>query len=261
IEIHDNGPIYTPTLPALRERDIVLRGGGGHRPLIVWETSAKAPQGKSATALCTLAEGKLVLDNLDFVTQWSDKAPAALFDLAGTDFRARDCTFSVAGESPRGEGVTLLRRSGAAPENRATQTWLQRCYARGADLSLLRERDASTALLLEDSLIVGYQQPLLDVRGGDQAALDLYCVRSSLIAGQMLLRCQADGKGSGPKIAVKVLDSILSRDDAAAPAGDMMHLGVGVDLAKASWRASNSVYSGWKHLLASDDKTLPGNEL
>jgi hypothetical protein len=77
----------------------------------------------------------------------------------------------------------------------------------------------------------------------------------------MLLRCQADGKGGCPKVAVKVLDSILSRDDAAAPTGDMIHLGAGVDLAKVSWRVGNSVYAGWKQLLASESKSIAWNDL
>jgi serine/threonine-protein kinase len=255
IEIYDDGPIYVPLLTVAPDRHIVLRGAGGYRPLIVWEVPKK-----SAGVFLTMSKGRLTLDNLDIVVVWSDNAPAALFDLSGTDFYARDCTFSVAGESPKGEGVTLVRRSGAAPDDRPAQTWFQRCYVRGADLSLLRLHESSATVLVEDSLVVGYQHPLIDVRGRDQDVCQLHCIRSSLITGQVLLRCRPSDKDGSPKVAVQVLDSILSRDDATSRQGDMIQIAEGADPAKVSWKAANSVYAGWKQLLAAAKKKIAGTD-
>jgi serine/threonine-protein kinase len=256
IEIHDSGPIYVPSLTALPQPNIVLRGAGGHRPLLIWE----APK-KSAGAFCQMTQGKLILENLDVAVVWSDKGPAALFDLAGADFYARDCTFSVAGEAAKGQGVALVRRQNAAAEKLPAQTWLQRCYVRGADLSLVRFQESSSSMLIEDSLVVGYQYPLFDVRGRDQDTFDLYCVRSSLVTGDVLMRCRSENKAVTPKVNVHLLDSILGRDDGTSPLGNLLHLAEGADPAKLTWRATNSVYAGWKHLLwVSEAKKIIGTD-
>jgi serine/threonine protein kinase len=258
IEIHDNGPIYVPLLPGVMKRSVLLRGAEGYRPLVVWDVPKKI-----ASTFCAVAKGKLMLDNLDLVVRTSDDAPATLFDLPDTDFHANHCTFSIAGKSK--EGVALLRRhhSKEAPtENRPTQTWFKRCYVRGADLSLLRVQETSGAVLFEDSLIVGYQHPLIDMRGRDSDSLDLYSVRSTLVAGRLFLRWRSQsGKGVSPTITGKMLDSILSRDDTIAPPGDMIHLGDDAEPRKMTWRAANTVYAGWKQLLASNSKSIAGNDL
>ncbi len=261
IEIHDNGPIYVPALAPLSQRDILVRGAEGYRPLIVWETK-KSVEAKLVTTFCALAKGTLILENLDLVMQWSDKTPAAIFDVPDADFHARDCTFSIGGKSPQGQGVALVRRHGTGAENRLVRTSLRRCYVRGADAVLLRIKEVSGALLVEESLIAGYQQPLIDLRGRDADTLEFYCVRSTLVTGQVLLRSQPPGgQGVRPTIACRVLDSILSRDDTTAPQGDLVQIADGVEISKLSWRAANTVYAGWKNLLASQTKTIAGGDL
>ena len=274
IEIHDNGPIFVPFLPPVKGRSILLRGGEGYRPLVVWDVPRKASGfhtpsrsqtqfGTEAATFCSIAQGKLILDNLDFVMRWSDDAPATLFDLPDTDFHARECTFSIAGKSKEAFALVRRHRSKEAPtENRTTKTWLKRCYVRGADMSLLRLHGTSNAVLLEESLIVGYRHPLIDMHGRGDDALDLYCVRSTLVAGHILLRWRSQGgKGISPPILGKVLDSILSRDDTIAPPGDMIHLADGGEPRKMTWRAANSVYAGWKQLLSSGSTNIAGSDL
>jgi serine/threonine protein kinase len=262
IEIHDNGPIYVPFLPAAQRQSILLRGAAGHRPLLVWDVPKKSAQKKSVSAFCTIAHGKLILENLDFAMKWTDDAPATVFDLPDTDFHARECTFSIAGTSP--QGVALVRRQrskDASAEDRTTHTWFKRCYVRGAEMSLCSSRESSAALLVEESLIVGYRQPLIDWRGRDEDALALHCVRSTLVTGLILLRWQAlDGKGGAPTITGRILDSILSRDDALAPQGDMIQLSDGAELTKMHWRAANGIYAGWKQLLARGGKNIAGHD-
>jgi serine/threonine-protein kinase len=263
IEIHDNGPIFVPYLPPQVGRSILLRGGAGYRPLVVWDFPKKPVESKPEATFCSIAQGKLILDNIDFVMRWSDDSPATFFDLPETDFHARDCTFSIAGKSK--DGFALVRRylsKNAPTQNRATQTWLRCCYVRGSDMSLLRTQQTSSDVLLEDSLIAGYQHPLIDLRGRDEDALELYCVRSTLVAGHVLLRWQSQtGKGGSPPLSARILDSIVSRDDALASRGDMIHLADGAELGKVNWRAANSIYAGWKQLLWSDSKKIAGTDL
>lgn len=260
IEIHDNGPIFVPSLPPLSQRSVLVRGADGYRPLIVWEDSRNAAEPKAVTTFCTVAQGKLTLENLDIVLQWSAKMPGAIFDLPDTDFHARDCTFSIGGKPPADSaGIALVRRVGS---ERKTQTWFKQCYARGADMALLRQQAASGAFLIDESLIVGHQQPLLEFRSREQDGLEVYCVRSSLVTAQTLLLCQPHvGKGLRPTLAVRVLDSILSRDDSSTAQGDLVHCAEGVEISNVRWRAVNCVYAGWKKLLSSGAKSISGGDL
>ena len=135
---------------------------------------------------------------------WSDDVPATLFDLPDTDFHARECTFSIAGKSQEAFALVRRHRSKEAPtENRTTKTWLKRCYVRGADMSLLRLHGTSNAVLLEESLIVGYRHPLIDMHGRGDDALDLYCVRSTLVAGHILLRWRSQGSAASALVPTR----------------------------------------------------------
>ena len=171
-----------------------------------------------------LSRGKLILDNLDFVVQWPGEVPAIWFDLGSSDFFARDCTFSAA--SKAGQAVALVRRKATpTPVDHAPQTWLQHCYLRGPEITLLQLIGSGGNCLLEESLIVGQQQPLIQMRCGDHDPLSLYCVRSTLAAGRCVLHWEPiSGKEGRPPIKVRVLDSILTRFDAAAPGGAMLDL-------------------------------------
>ena len=161
---------------------------------------------KPAATFCTLAQGTLILANIDFVMRGAEEASATVFDLPETHFHARDCTFSIAGKSK--DGVALVRRHAEPPGNAMTRTWLQHCCVRGADVALLRVRNASSEVFLEDSLIVGYQYPMIQIQGRADDSLILHCVRSSLVTGQILLRWRThDGKPAAPKITVRSMPS------------------------------------------------------
>lgn len=263
IEINDGGPFFVSALPVLAERTILVRGGAGYRPLIVWDMPKNATPGKLPASFCSLAQGSLILDNLDFVMRCSGDAPASVFELPASDFQARHCTFSLAGGAPR--GLALVNRPTATeekPATRPTHFWLQHCYVRGPELTLLQSRDATAAVLVEDSLVVGHQQPLFHVRGRDADAFSLYCVRSTLVCGKTLVHWQPQATpGAAAPIHGRILDSILSRDDTTAPVGDLIYLADGADASAMSWRAVNSVYAGWKQLLASGAKYIAADDL
>jgi len=263
IEIADNGPIYVADLPSVAKRTIVLRGAEGYRPLLVWDLPKKPAAPKAAVTFLQVAGGRLILDNLDLVMKAAAATPTTLFDLPESDFFARDCTFSVGGNSA--QGVPLIRRVNPKPlgvEASKTQTWLQRCYLRGTDALLLQNTDTPAEVLLEESLVVGYQHPLLSIRAKDEDLLTLNCVRSTLVTGQVLARWQSsDGKRLNPHFQGRMLDTILSRDDTTSPQGDMLQLVDGGDTNRMQWRASNSVYAGWKQLLATTTKSISGIDL
>ncbi len=116
--------------------------------------------------------------------------------------------------------------------------------------------------MIEESLIVGYHQPLIQMRCRDNDAVAIYCVRSTLTAGQTLLRWEPlVGKVGRPPIQGRVLDSILSRHDSATAVGDMIQLTENSDPGQLNWRCANSIYAGWKQLLASGSKNIAGHDI
>lgn len=258
IEIQDNGPLFVSSLPALSKRSVTIRGGEGYRPLLIWNTPKNGVDAKTPLVFASLTEGALIFDNIDFILNASASAPAFVFDVPETDLFIRNCTFSLAGN---GAPITLARRADTASKNK-TQTWLSRTYVRGPEAALLELKKSSSSVLIEESLFAGQNQPVLQIRGDDDTAVDLRCVRSTIVAAQTFLRWQSiDGVRCMPAIRTWMLDSIVSRDDAGAVKGDMIELANNGDAARMRWRANNCVYSGWKHLLASRDKTIVGRDL
>ncbi len=133
---------------------------------------------------------------------------------------------------------------------------------RGPDISLLRQSGVGGEFLIEESLIAGGGAPLIQMNSRDNDALALYCVRSTLSAGQTLLDWEPlTGKERRPRLQARILDSILSRHDSAAPLGHMIHVGGKADLAQVDWRSANTAYVGWKQLLASGSRNIAGHDL
>jgi serine/threonine-protein kinase len=264
IEVHDQGPLPLGNLPALAGRDVFLRGGPGFRPLLAWEPPRPAVKEKSAAAMLALSRGQLVLEGLDVALKWTDPqadAPACLFQVAAGGLYARDCTFSFAGRHPQGVFLTRLQGDAGSPDTDPCRLRLTQCYARGTDLVALGVQNTSADVLVEQSVLVDYQLPLLQVVGRDEDEVKLRVVRSTLVAGQNLLRIRdADGKGSSPQVRVMLWDTILARDDPAGPEGDLVRLDGKTDPDHLRWRAVNSVYAGWKKLLAADGLAIDGND-
>ena len=109
IEIHDQGPLFETSLPAVQGRSLWIRGGEGFRPLLAWDGAASRKD-KYPLPFITLSEGNLTLENVDVVVKWtggrSDEA-GCMFAIQGGDFSARQCTFTLAGKNPR--GLILVR--------------------------------------------------------------------------------------------------------------------------------------------------------
>ena len=91
----------------------------------------------------------------------------------------RNCTFSLAAKAA--PSITLARRTDVKATGK-TQTWFSRTYVRGPSVTLLDSKNTSAALLIEESLFAGQDQPVLQFRGDGEDTLDLRILRSTLVA-------------------------------------------------------------------------------
>lgn len=265
IEIHDRGPLFVGNLPVLDGRDVFLRGGPGFRPLLAWEPPRTLAKGTAGPVLLAQRRGLLAVEGLDIVVKWMDPqttGPACLLEAAAGSLHVRDCTFSLSGKHPHGIIMARLQNADDPSSPETPRLRVARCYARGADLMALRVDGTSADILIDDSLLVGNHLPLLRMACREADEVKLRIVRSTLVSAQNLLRVQdASGKGGTPRLSAMVWDSILARNDPAAPEGDLILLAGGAEASRMSWRAIGSLYAGWKKLIAGGAVAVDGNDL
>ncbi len=267
VEIADPGPHYCPAFAPLDQREIYLRGSGGQRALLVWDLPKANEKDKAPAAWWSQSRGKLVLDGIDIAVQWADAqadTPAALFHLDGAEFHARDCTFAQAGKHPHGVAVVRLAApKDAKPKDTTAPTPIRftRCYSHGIDLTALSIFNTSADVLVEQSLLVCQQAPLLRVAAREIDTVSLRLVRSTLVAGQfgVLFQPPSD-KHDAPRVQFSALDSILARNDTSASNGDLLHFPEPLDARRVEWKVTNSAYAGWKKLLASKKNAIAGHD-
>jgi hypothetical protein len=261
IEIQDNGPLFEPALPDLAGRKLVLRAGKGYRPLLAWDVGA-APAGKPAAGpprFVALDKGSLALQDLDVVVKWNEGlagGPAVLLHVKGGDLTALRCTFSVAGQHP--QGTTLVWVEGG-PTSRCR---LSHCYLRGSDLTALHLQGTGADVLLDDCLLAAGGRPLVEARSGEGGPQTLRLVRSTLVGGGSLLdiRPAAGVQQAAGAVNVKCCDSLLAQGDPRVD-GTLLQLGDGLQADRLSWKASNTLYAGWKTLLSSAGQNVPASAL
>jgi serine/threonine-protein kinase len=263
IEIDDNGPIFqTPV--AVASRRLVIRGRNGCRPLLIWDAERSKDEIRPAkdepVGFLSLARGSLTLDGLDVACKWPDAASGRpyLVRVTAGDFLARDCTFSLAGGQPARLGVVRFERGEAAsfPAAVPARCRLSRCVARGPGLVVLDLDYPGAEVLLDACLLIGTDQPLLQVAGRTLAPTVLRLLRSTLVAGQAVLQVRpTTANDTRPELDVRAWDVLLARGD-SQPGGQMVALANNSRPAKMRWQAINSLYTGWRTLLASGDGTI-----
>ncbi|MCI0642989.1 MAG: hypothetical protein L0Y70_28300, partial [Gemmataceae bacterium] len=276
VQIHDQGPLHEATLPPVSGRSVILQGGDGLRPLLVWDITASALPEKAPAHFLSLSDGDLHLDNLDLVLQWPDsraQQAAAWFALQGGSLTARSCTVSVAGKNARGISFTEFKPSLAndrgsefnpqkppAASPTMLRCRLSRCFVRGADLVVLTADAVPLDILIDESLLVTGDPAMIQLRGGEPEQTILRVMRSTLVTGQHVLRWQlGNAKTGAPRILAMAWDTILARANPAAPRGDMLLLEG--SLANMNWRPVQCIYAGWKRLIHAADRSIDSGTL
>jgi serine/threonine-protein kinase len=262
VEIADNGPLFlTPV--AVAERGLVIRAGEGFRPLVVWDLDRTHDEGRwpkeGAPSLLSVAHGNLTLDRIDVVARWSEATSAGqptLVRVTDGDLLARDCTFSFSGRPPADLGCVRFERSDAGNRTGpAPRCRLSRCVARGPGLVALAIDAPGANVLLDGCLVVGTDQPLLQVAVRGEAPPVLRVLRSTLVAGQTLLQVKPSAGDVRPGLHVRTWDALLSRSGNPS-GGQMVVLTGGAVRTRMKWQAVNCLYTGWKTLLASGEGTI-----
>jgi len=253
VHIHDNGPLWLPSAAILKKRHLQLRAAPGFRPLIAWDTAGTSEK-TAPPAMLHLAQGSLVLEGIDLVAKPDHETKGAchLIRLENASFFARDCTFSVAGKNA--SALAFVHSSSSAP----TQVVFNRCYLRGLDVQPLVIQ-GDTDVLIEGSLIVGGNEPLVHLinSGSDDTTLRL--IRSTLVGTRNALTWKLDNANPGvPAFKTFAWDCILSRTDGGASAGDMVRMTGDAKALQMHWKAKavNCLYAGWKKLLEAPDKSI-----
>ena len=171
---------------------------------------------------------------------------AAVLHVEDGDLSVSGCTFSVAGK-PR-DGVTLARITATRPE--VGRCRFERCYARGAKMTILDLNAPGTQVLFENCLLVGEELPLLQIRAANDRATRLCVVRSTMICDKNLLELRpAKATDRDPAFDWLGWDVLLSRKKAEV-GGELLRLQDNISSRHLSWRALNCLYAGWGNLLA-----------
>lgn len=268
IELRDNGPFFD--LPAaVAGRNLVIRAAKGYHPLLVWDVQRTLDERRrnqdrrdaaptAPLVFLDVQHGNLTLQNVHVAFKWPEapSAQAAVLRVEDGDLNVRDCTFSVAGK-PR-DGVTLVRFTSTRPQ--AGRCRFERCYARGANMSVLDLNAPGAQVLFENCLLVGEDVPLLRVRAANDQPTRFRAVRSTMICGKDLLELRP-AQPTDHDAAFDWLgwDVLLSRKKAEV-GGTLLRLSDNLSLRHLSWRAINCLYAGWSNLLAGS-KSVPATDI
>lgn len=257
IEVHDNGPLFVRPF-AVSGRRLVLRGGKGYRPLLVWDIDRG--QRDEVSALVSVTRGALTLEGLELALRWPDlpsEARTFLVRVTDSDFLARDCVFSQGGRHLGGVATVRFERSDpAAPTPApAPRCRLSHCCVRGSDLTALDLDAPGAEVLLDGCFVVGSRQPLLQLTGRGQAAPSLRLVRSTLIGGVSAIHLAPAGgrEDLDPRLNGLAWDVLVSRGGGPS-GGVMLHVTGGARLHQVHWRLVNCLYAGWPTLLQSAEE-------
>jgi hypothetical protein len=260
IELQDNGPRFE--VPAsLTGKTVVIRAGKGYRPLLAWDWQTKSTG--NATHLLNMTQGNLLLQDLDLAIKCSDSSPA---DMAGLirvtdgELHAEGCTISVSGRNRQSFSAIQLECSSSQPVG--TRCRLDHCYLRGADLVAFDVRSPGVEILVDGSLLVGRNRPLVQIigkAGGSPVVVRI--ARSTLVAGDSLI-CVQPQAPTDQQIALAWVgwDTHLARYGSGM-GGVLLDLQEGVRPIAMKWQAVNCLYSGWQQLLRMNDGALAATDL
>jgi hypothetical protein len=253
IDLYDNGPFHEPPITLVNVNLVVRPAKGeGYRPLIVWHPgkAAAAAEKGAAVPLLSLTGGDLTLVNLDLAVNWTKKdlGPAQMVRVEKGNLHCEDCTFSVAGQHPA--GVTAIRFEGT--EHEPKRCGLIRCYLRGTNLTALDAHAPGADVMVERSLLIGRDQPLLRLLGDPAGTKDTVyrVVRSTLVGKDVLFKVTGTGDHKeAPILRWKGWDALLVHQGKEV-GGTMVELPAGAKDTQLRWRAANCLYAGWETLVS-----------
>ncbi|HZV04132.1 MAG TPA: protein kinase, partial [Gemmataceae bacterium] len=268
IELRDNGPFFDIST-FLADRSIILRAAAGYHPLLVWDVQRTLEERRRSAdrrdagppgrlVFMEVKHGNLTLQDIHVALKWPD-APsenAALLHIEDGDLTLRGCTFSVAGK-PR-DGLTLARLTATKPETGRCR--FERCYARGAKISVLDMNAPGGQVLFDSCLLVGDDAPLVRVQVAEDRPSRVRAVRSTMICGKNLLELRpAKPTDHDPAFDWMGWDVLLSRNSREA-SGELLRLSGDISTRHLSWRAINCLYAGWSNFITGTT-TIPANDL
>lgn len=260
IEIADNGPLFEPPV-AVSGRNLIIRAAAGYRPLLAWDLTS--PSSAAPGQWISVADGNLTLANIDLVarvTETQARGLDALVRVNGGDFRAENCTFSVAGTAPT--GLAALRFEGARTDKLRSQASFSRCYLRGSPLTAVQLITPGAQVFLEDSIVLTGAQPAFSVQGSSSLMpMTIRALRSTICVGQTLLRLRPASAGDlTPALGWLAWDSLLAIHG-SSPGSAILDLQPGTSTADMQWRSVNCLYTGWERLLLGGPGDIRANDL
>jgi hypothetical protein len=258
LQLRDNGPFFD--IPAsLTDRSLVLRAAKGFQPILVWDVQRMLDEQRrnrdrrtagpaDPLVFLDVKHGNLTLQDIHLAFKWPD-APsekAAVLRVEDGDLIVRSCTFSVAGK-PR-DGVTLAQLLATRPD--AGHCRFERCYARGAKLSVLDVEASGAQVQFENCLLIGDDAPLLQARIANDRPTRFQVVRSTMICGKNLLELRpASDADRDPLFDWLGWDTLLSRK-VLEFGGELLRLQGSISAQHLRWRAFNCLYAGWGNLVS-----------
>lgn len=262
VRVCDDGPLFEGPIH-LTGRNVLIEAGRGFAPLVVWDAArahAELKPGKppaeqpkeNVPAFLTVEKGIVHLGNLHVAVGWPERATGSpcLVRVRGGDLLAWESTFSAAGK-PHGP-MAAVRFEGGAGHT----CWLRQCFTRGAHLTALDVPAPGSEVLLDSSLLVGGEAPLLTVAGGSLAegVTTLRAVRCTLAARDTVLQVRPSAKAAAdPQLHWMGWD-VLAWRTAEDSGGTLVSLPKEAGGKAMTWRAVNCLYAGWDTLLAGRDR-------
>jgi serine/threonine-protein kinase len=246
IEIQDNGPLYE-TASGFTGKNVLIRAAPTFRPLICWELDRQPV--KPLPPFLAVQDGNLTLEGLEIVLAGfrpASDGKTTFVRVQSGDFLARACTFSSAGTHPK--GVVLARLEGKKAGERPNRCRLSRCQVRGA-LTALDVDLGMREILLDDSLLVGAESPLLDIRlkSGDRGKVQL--LRSTLVGRRNCIRVTGDDSTVAPDtLRFLAWDALLARTGPGRT-GALLELPAMLRAEAVRWQGFNCLYPGWAFLM------------
>ena len=258
IELRDNGPFFD--IPAsLTDRSLVLRAAKGFQPILVWDVQRMLEDQRrnrdrrtagpaDPFVFLDVKHGNLTLQDIHLAFKWPD-APsekAAVLRVEDGDLIVHGCIFSVAGK-PR-DGVTLAQLLATRPQ--AGHCLFERCYARGAKLSVLDVETPGAQVQFENCLLIGDDAPLLQAHIANDRPTRFQVAHSTMICGTNLLELRPGSDADRePLFDWLGWDTLLSRK-VLEFGGELLRLQGSISPQHFRWRAFNCLYAGWGNLVS-----------